>query len=48
MAQSCLKQHSHMVKERCDFCSSNVMSARAVTLDLEPYMQKILPPKFSG
>ncbi len=48
MAQPCLKQHSHMEEERYEPCSSVVIFARAATFDLEPYKQKILPPKFSG
>jgi hypothetical protein len=35
-AHSCLSQHSHTVKERCDFCSADVILATAAIFFLGP------------
>ena len=38
-AHPCLSQHSHTVKERCDFSSAGVILATAVISFLGPYWQ---------
>ena len=38
-AHPCLSQHSHTVKERCDFSSDGVILAKAVISFLGPYWQ---------
>ena len=48
IAHLCLLQHSHMVKERNDSCSSGVILARAAILVLTPEKQKVLPSKVRG
>ena len=38
-AHPCLSQHSHTVKERCDFCSAGVILATAAIFFLGPLRQ---------